>query len=364
MAKSPQSNSGSSRRTRGATIHDVAKAAGVSIGTVSKALNKTGKISPETQRKIMDVAEKLSFKPNSLAQSLHSGLSGTAGLISNDSFGRFTMPILEGLEARLHDEGMAVFMCNATDDPDLEKRHVQSLLAKRVDGLIVTARRSDYRPSVDLRDVNIPVIYVFAHSDDPETLTLLPDDEGGAAQAVRHLLELGRTNIAHITGPEHFEAVELRAKGYRGEIERDGLSDKINILHGEWSERWGREAVQELYGVGKPNPDALFCGNDQIARGANEALKERGISVPKDVSLVGFDNWTVMTNAAQPEITSVDMNLRSLGAEAGARLKEMIDGKKLKGTVRLPATLVVRQSCGSAPEQNEQTNSNSGVLKS
>ena len=104
------------------TIHDVAREAGVSIGTVSKVLNKTGTIAPDTRKRVTEVAERLQFRPNTLAQSLHSGLSGSIGLISNDSFGRFTMPIMEGLEGVLAPLGIGVFMCNATDDPAREAR--------------------------------------------------------------------------------------------------------------------------------------------------------------------------------------------------------------------------------------------------
>ena len=115
-------------------------------------------------------------------------------------------------------------------------------------------------------------------------------------------------------------------------------------LSGIWSETWGRDAVAQLFdGKGK-RPDALFCGNDQIARGAADALRERGLSVPADVAIVGFDNWEVMTLAARPPLTSIDMNLTALGREAGESLIEMIGGKRLTGVRRRPCSLVVRQS--------------------
>ena len=325
------------------TIRDVAKAAGVSIGTVSKSINKTGSISAETRKRVLDAAEQLQFRPNTLAKSLHSGLSGTVGLISNDSFGRFTMPIMEGLEGVLAPKGIGVFMCNATDDPAREAAHVEQLLAKQVDGIIVTARRSDRRPSVHLSGLGIPVIHVFAHSDDDAGLTLLPDDKGGAVLAVQHLIRIGRRQIAHITGPAHFEAVQLRENGYLEAIEAAG-GTPFATLHGKWTERWGRDAISTLFGPGCANPDALFCGNDQIARGAIDALREAGRSVPQDVAVVGFDNWIVMAEAARPAMTSVDMNLSGLGAEAGRAMAAMIGGGDEQGQRLLPCTLVVRAS--------------------
>jgi LacI family transcriptional regulator len=324
-----------------ATIRDVARRAGVSIGTVSKVLNETGSISRETRERVAEAAETLKFRPNLLAKSLHSGLSGTVGLISNDSFGRFTMPIMEGLERVLSQAGTGVFMANATDDEKLEQAHLDHLLAKQIDGLIVTARRSDRRSSVDPRGIGLPVIYVFSQGDGNEALTLLPDDEGGAELAVGHLIERGRRRIAHVTGPENFEAVRLRAAGWRKTIDAAGL-ELGRLLHGPWSEAWGREAMAML--LAGSRPDAVFCGNDQIARGCADALREAGLSCPGDVALVGFDNWGVMADACRPKLTSVDMNLAELGAAAGHRMIEMIRGKTMSGTLRLPCSLVVRDS--------------------
>lgn len=325
-----------------ATIHDVARAAGVSIGTVSKALNGTGTLARETRARVLETVRALNFRPNLLAKSLHTGLSGTVGLISNDSFGRFTMPIMEGLEHVLSQSGIGVFMANATDDPERERAHLEQLLAKQVDGLIVTARRADRRPSVDLRGLGLPVIHVFSQGDDNEdVLTLLPDDEEGARLAVAHLIARGRRRIAHVTGPENFGAVRLRAAGWGQALAKAGLAAGP-LMHGAWSEAWGREAMSLL--LAGDRPDAVFCGNDQIARGCADALREAGLVCPGDVAIVGFDNWGVMVEASRPPLTSVDMNLTELGAEAGRRMTEMIKGARHAGSVRLPCTLVVRGS--------------------
>ena len=149
------------------TIHDVARASNVSVGTVSKALNNSGRLRQETRERVIAVARELGFRPNDLAQSLHRGQSLTVGLISTDAFGRFTIPIMEGIEECLSDSRMAVFMCNATDDPARETRHVEQLLGKRVDGIIVTARRADTRDKLNSPD-DVPVIYVFSQVDDPD----------------------------------------------------------------------------------------------------------------------------------------------------------------------------------------------------
>lgn len=324
---------------RNATIHDVARAAGVSIGTVSKALNGTGSLALSTRERVMETVRALNFRPNLLAKSLHTGLSGSVGLISNDSFGRFTMPIMEGLERVLSEDGIGVFMANATDDSARESAHLDQLLAKQIDGLVVTSRRADRRPSIDIQGVGVPVIYVFSQGDE-DALTFLPDDEGGAQLAVRHLIATGRRRIAHITGPENFEAVRLREIGWRSALQEAGLRPGA-LFHGPWSEAWGREAMARL--LADP-PDAVFCGNDQIARGVADTLREAGLRCPKDVALVGFDNWDVMVTACRPPLTSVDMNLAALGAEAGRQLAAMIKGARITGTHRLPCTLILRES--------------------
>ncbi len=331
----------------GPTIRDVARLAEVSIGTASKALNANGRLRQETRDKVIRVAREIGYRPNDLAQSLHRAKSMTVGIISNDSFGRFTLPIVEALEEHLADRGIAIFMCNATDDPARERQHLDQLLGKRIDGLVVTARRADMRSPIGPVPAGLPVLYVYSQADDPDALSLVPDDEGGARLAVNHLAGLGRKRIAHVTGPERFEAVRLRHRGYLGALSQAGLDATPDFyLSGAWSEQWGRDAVARLFDGGGNTPDAIFCGNDQIARGVADALRDRGIGVPQAVAIVGFDNWQVMTEAARPPLSSIDMNLQALGREAGACLIAMMGGERTAGIRRLPCTLIVRESSG------------------
>ena len=336
---------------RAPTIRDVALAAGVSIGTVSKALNGQGRLRDETRAHVRDTALRLGFRPNDLAQALHRGKSLTVGMISSDSFGRFTMPIMEGLEACLADEGISVFLCNAADDDEREKRHIEHLMGKRVDGMVFTARRADHKPSTDMSRLGVPTLFVYATSDDPNAVCLVPDDQQGARLAVAHLARLGRKRIAHVTGPERFEAVRLRRAGYLESLASAGLDYSL-VLNGPWSEDWGHDAIAELLADPAKRPDAIFCGSDLIARGVIDGLRERNIPIPRDIAVVGYDNWDLMATATRPRLTSVDMNLNQLGREAGTRLMAMIRGEHQGGgIVRLPCTLVVRGSCGGTPSQ-------------
>jgi LacI family transcriptional regulator len=329
---------------RGLTIHDVARAAEVSIGTASKALNGTGNLRQETRDRVLLTARTLGYRPNDLAQSLHRARSMTVGLLTNDSFGRFSYPIAEALEQTLADQGIAVFMCNATDDPEREKQHIEQLMRKRIDGLVVTARRADKRAPIGPLP-GVPLVYVYSQADDPDALCLIPDDEGGAKMAIEHLIAQGRRRIAHIAGPERFDAVRLRRAGYVRALSASGMTyDPTIYLNGPWSELWGREAIARLFDGNSERPDAVFCDNDQLARGACEALRDRGIGVPSEVAIVGFDNWDVMTLASRPQLTSVDMNLRTMGRIAGEALLDIMSGKRLSGVRRLPCSLVVRDS--------------------
>jgi len=329
------------------TIRDVARASSVSVSTVSKALNNSGSLRQETRDKVIAIAKELGFRPNDLAQSLHRGQSFTIGLISNDNFGRFSIPIMEGLEEHLTNSRISVFMCNAADDPEREELHVESLLKKRVDGIVVTARRVDRRSALEIGSSGLPVLYVFSQADDPNAFCLLPDDQGGAELGVEHLVRLRRRRVAHVTGPERFQAVRDRRDGYRKSLARHALNEPEGFyLPGVWSEGWGREAVAQLFRSGREPPDAIFCGSDQIARGVTDALRERGIVVPNQVAIVGFDNWDIMAEASRPPLTSVDMNLKELGREAGRRLIDLIAGKEFRGVRRIPCTLVIRESCG------------------
>lgn len=343
QTKKPSKTSRSSHPT----IRDVAEAAGVSYGTVSKSLNGTGQLREETRALVRSTAERLGFRPNSLAQSLLRRRSFTVGLISTDRYGRFSIPVLEGIEDALGSASISVFLCSAADDPARERQHVESLLAKRVDGIIVTARRADPRPPLHSAHAGPPVLYAFARVNDPKAQCLLPDDFGGGKLAGDHLVGAGRTRIAHITGPKDFEAVTHRRDGLRHAIETSGLPWRADwVMHGEWSEAWGREAVARLIARNQ-KVDAIFCGSDQIARGAVDALRDRGVRVPDDIAVVGFDNWEIIAAATRPPLTTVDMNLYELGRQAGLRLLDRIDGGDGEGVVRLPCTLVVRDSCGS-----------------
>ena len=325
------------------TITDVARLAGVSPGTASKALNGRGGISADTADRVRQAADRLGYQPNALARGLLTGRSFTVGLITTDSFGRFSIPVMQGAEDALGPGRISVFLCDSRDDLIREQHYLRTLLERRVDGIIVTGRRQDAREPIG-QGLPVPVVYAMTHSTDPADLSLIPDDEEGGALAVRHLLSTGRTRIGHVTGPQRFKAAVLRAEGAQKALAAAGLElAGREPLYGEWTEEWGRQATDVLL-RSEAGLDAIFCGNDQIARGVADALREAGRRVPDDVALVGFDNWEVIAASSRPPLTTVDMNLRQLGRAAGEGLLAAIDGRPSTGLQLLPCSLVVRES--------------------
>jgi LacI family transcriptional regulator len=330
------------------TIRDVAAQAGVSIGTASKALNGQGKLRAATRERVAAAARELGFAPNVLAKALLAGRTYTVGLITTDSFGRFSIPVMLGAEDALGAGQISVFMCDTRDDPVRERQYLDMLLSRRVDGLIVTGRRIEPRPSVG-STLGIPVVYAMTQSLDSDEPAILPDDFGGGQLAARQFAQAGRLRLGHITGPERFLAARKRASGFCDGLAGAGAEFSPNdVLYGEWTERWGREGAHILL-RSSPDVEAIFCGSDQIARGVADTLRMLGRRVPEDIELIGFDNWAPMALGADPPLTSIDMCLEDVGRVAAEHLLAAINDEPTHGMHTVPCRLVVRESTGPVP---------------
>ncbi|MET0714637.1 MAG: LacI family DNA-binding transcriptional regulator [Mycetocola sp.] len=324
------------------TLTDVARAAGVSVATASKALNGRDQVKAETRDRVHKAAESLSFQPNALARGLLAGRSGTLGLLTNDLEGRFSIPVLMGAEDAVGADRMSVFLCDARGDSIREQYHVQALLSRRIDGLIVVGSSTDPRPT--LGELPVPVVYAYAPSENPDDLSLISDNVGGGRMAVEHLLNSGRRRIAHITGDPEYAAARDRATGVLAALAEAALplvGDQV--MFGEWSEAWGRGATRVLLSR-EPEIDAIVAGSDQIARGVLDSLHELKIDVPRDVAVISFDNWAILAANSRPQLTSVDLRLEQLGRLAAQRLSEAIGGKRRAGTEMLACRVVTRES--------------------
>ncbi len=329
--------------TRRPTIKDVAAQAGVSIGTASKALNGQGKLRAETRERVAAVARELGFAPNVLARALLAGRTYSVGVITTDSFGRFSIPVMLGAEDALGAGQISVFMCDTRDDPARERQYLDMLVSRRVDGLIVTGRRIEPRPSIG-SPPGIPVVYAMTQSLDTDQPAILPDDFGGGKLAAGHFITAGRRRLGHITGPARFLAARKRAGGFcEAAAAVDAGFSPDDVLYGEWSERWGREGAHILLAA-NPGVEAIFCGSDQIARGVADTLRLLGRRVPDDIALIGFDNWEPMALGSEPPLSSVDMCLEDVGRTAAEHLLSAINDVPTYGVHIVPSRLVIRDS--------------------
>lgn len=326
-----------------ATLSDVAAVAGVSVSTVSKALNDRSDIAESTKARIRKIADDLGFAPNSLAKSLLTGRTGMVGLVTHDLEGRFSLPILMGVEDAFGVNRMSVVLCDARGDMIREQHHVEILRERRVDGLIIVGARPDPRPPLSGHPT-VPVVYAYAPSTDPKDYSVIADHEASGQIAVDHLRDVGRKNIAIISGDPTYGASTERTNAALDQLKKYGMKPVGgHPLYGTWSESWGRTAMRRILSEGA-RCDAVICGNDQIGRGALEELKQAGKRVPEDVSIIGHDNWRILAEGADPQLTSIDMNLEQMGRVAAARLAEAMDGKQRSGIETLPPKLVLRAS--------------------
>ncbi|WOF22382.1 LacI family DNA-binding transcriptional regulator [Microbacterium betulae] len=326
------------------TLSDVAGIAGVSVGTVSKVMNGTGQLRPATRVRVMKAARTLGFRPSFIRHDPGLAELLTIGVVTSDSYGRFTIPLMLGAEDAFGPGQVSVLMCDARDDPVREDFYIRFLVQRRVDGVIVTGKSTDPRPSLG-RDFPFPVLYAYQPSEDPADSSIVPDHAGVAETAVERLLAIGRERIVHITGPLRQTVVRERIRGTVDTLARHGLGLVDEPLSREWSERWGREAVCDVLTRGL-EVDGVFCASDELARGAVTGLRESGVRVPDEVAVVGVDNWSVLAEAARPPLTTVDLELGRLGVRAAQMLEDAIRGRRPlpRGVHTLPGTLVVRES--------------------
>lgn len=333
-------------------ITDVAALAGVAPSTVSKALNGTGSLRESTRVKVREAAERLGFVPDASARSLSARRSFTVGLLSTDSAGRFSLPVVLGAENALVGGELSALLATARHDPVREQHHVRTLVARRVDGIIVTGRTTEPREPIR---VPMPVVYAFAPSANPDDASVVPDDADGMRQLVEHLVGLGRRRIAYVGGRAEQAASVVRRDTLVAELADRGLELVGPPLYGDWSEQWGRRAVDAVLGRDPDGAagarsgaaggvDAIVFASDQLARGGCDRLRERGLRVPDDVAVTGYDDWEVMSLASRPPLTTVDMRLERLGQRAAELLIAAIEGEPARGVERLAPRLVVRAS--------------------
>lgn len=264
-------------------------------------------------------------------------------MLTSDLENRFVLPVLLGAEDAFGAGSLSVLLADARDDILREQLHIETLLSRKVDGLLVVGRTTNPRGPLGLRSP-VPVVYVYAPSTDAADASYTPDNVLAGRLAARHLVETGRRRIALANGEFTYAAARDRATGVAIELAAHGL-ELIggDSLFGQWGERWGRDCAS-LITNGHSEVDAIIGGSDHIARGVIDSLRALGRRVPDDVAVIGFDNWDILVRESEPPLSSVDMNLQHLGRVAAQALVEAIDGGPRTGRHNEPVHVVARAS--------------------
>jgi LacI family transcriptional regulator len=333
------------------TIVEVAKNTGVSISTVSRALSKPYLVAPATLACVLEAVAELNYQPNQLARGLRQKRSGVIGLAAPDISSPFQSKIAKGLQEVAAARGYQLFLCSTDEDSLKEEALLRSLKAYQLQGLVIipTARTHE-----NLRHLSgLPVVEVD-RTTGQHMISVLIDNEGGAREAVQHLVDLGHTRIATVTGRLSTTTGRERLRGYQQAlIEAELPAEPEWIVEGDHFEETGYRATSRLLSL----PDALsftalFTANGDVTAGALQAVQERGLSIPHDLSLVGFDDsrWARLVT---PPLTVVEQPAFEMGYMAGEQLFRLLGGTEPKPLEhRLRPRLILRKSTA-PPDRHE-----------
>lgn len=328
------------------TIADVAARAGVSTATVSRVLAGLGGARPETRERILSSARDLGFRPSGVARSLKLRTTRTLGLVITDIGNPFFPELVRAVEVAARERGYAVLLCNAGEDGEREASYLELLAARRVDGVVIASSGVGQRHATWLATAPLPVVLVNCASPVVPLPTILSDNRAGAAMAVEHLLALGHERIGHITAPPRNEAAADRLEGAREAFRRVGRDPaELLVEEGDGHVTGGAVAATALLDRDRALT-AVFAYNDLTAIGAVRAIRGRGLHVPEDVSVVGFDDVDLAAYA-DPPLTTVAQATAQMGRWAVAQLLDRLNGGDGVGhieTVTLPVHLEVRGS--------------------
>ncbi|HMK95933.1 MAG TPA: LacI family DNA-binding transcriptional regulator [Acidimicrobiales bacterium] len=318
--------------------------AGVSLTTASKALNGRDRISDATRERVLNAARELRYTPNLVAKGLASGRSSVIGVLLRDPMvQRFAMPIVIGAQSALEQRQLAAIIADARGVGDRLADLAATLRQRKVEGLLIVGNNQGETPSITAV-AKIPTVYVHGPTTNSRDVVHIADDFAGAVRLIDHLVEVGRSRIAHITGPDYSPAVQQRVAGITHALQHHGLRLVREVCYGGWSRRVSSEAAREVL-VDAPDIDAIACGSDQIAAAVLEVVTASGRKVPEDVAITGYDNWVVFAEETDPPLTTIDMDLEHLGAAAVSDLSAMISGARVGAGIRYhEGTLVIRGS--------------------
>ncbi|MGY1810939.1 LacI family DNA-binding transcriptional regulator [Blastococcus sp. SYSU D00669] len=329
------------------TMQQVAAEAGVSISTVSKVINGRYGVSAETVEHVTRVINRLGYEASLVARSLRNRRTNVVGVLVMD-FEPFSTEVLKGVADAVHGSGYELIAYSAGGHPEehvgWERRSLTRLMATLVDGAVLVT------PTVTDVHADGPVVAVDPHTGPSRLPSVAADNLQGARLGVEHLLGLGHTRIGMITGRSDLLSAQQREQGYREALDTAGLSvDESLVRSGGFEPERAREAARELLSLSQP-PTAVFAANDLSALMTMEAAAELGMDVPRQLSVVGFDNIPESA-LADPPLTTVQQPIRRMGQEAARMLLALISGEEVADLHRTLATSLVRRASTAAPQQ-------------
>lgn len=334
------------------SIKDIARAAGVSHSTVSRALSDSPLVSDETKARIQRLAQEMGYSPNTLARSLVTRQTYTIGVVVTTIADPFVAEVVQGIEATAHDYNYTVILCSSGAQPEREIAAVEMLRSKRVDGVIVTSSRIGALYLEHLERIGAPIVLINNHNESSGryTFTVTVDNRHGGYLATEHLVQLGHRGIAYVTAPADHSSDLDRMAGYRQALIAGGIEpDPALIVPGNGRADGGERALQALIDLSQP-PSAVFCYNDMTAIGLMHAARQVGLSVPRDMAVVGFDDipfasyfYPPLTTIAQPKVEMGRLAMKmalSLMTISEENHEEEISNVIVRGTLVVRASTV------------------------
>ncbi len=333
---------------RPVSIKDVARAAGVSHSTVSRALADSPLVAPETKRRIQRLARQMGYTPSAIARGLVTRRTATIGLVVTTIADPFIAEVARGVEETALDSGYSVILCDSNAEPERELACVRMLQEKRVDGIIVASSRVGNLYVPLLEELGVPIVLVNSQHDGHYVYSIRTDDLTGGRLAGEHLLSLGHRHVAYITGPSSARASVERLEGCRSALREHGLD-----VSDEWVVPGNGHADGGQAGVGfllrcSPCPTAIFCYNDMTAIGALQAIKSAGQRVPDNLSIVGYDD-IAFAALVDPPLTTVAQAKHTLGQRAMDLVLNLLNEQEQTSDIVLTPFLVQRASCAHPP---------------
>lgn len=325
-----------------ATIKDVAKKANVSITTVSRVINNVeGYTNEDTKNRILKVIEELDYKPNSLARSLVTKKTRTIGLILPDISNPFFPGIAKSVEDRASKHGYNVILCNSYDSSKKEDYYINVLREKYVDGIILSSSKLN-KDDENNYSKDLPMVFIDRKPDVKITNAVFINNYSGAYNATKHLIDLGHKNIGCLIGPQTINTSIDRLEGYKKALEDNNLPIVEEFIkYEDYSIEGGYKAAKEV--LTNKNITAIFANNDLMAIGVYRAAKELKYKIPRDLSVVGFDDID-MVEFIEPPLTTVKQPTKELGEAAVEMLMEAINNNLEEKIMYLDTELIIRES--------------------